>query len=183
MQKMIVSLLVFASVAQSQGPDPGPSLGKDQAHESQALAIRDVLYSRLAIVRRDGAALAGLLTGVKGGTLLLLVGGRSEKEPYQELAKVVVAVDKDLGKLATAGRAQVVVFANAIGVNEGANLLERLIYSPLAGGAGRPVDDKQDVFSLLNPPILNNGGNDSHNRDLRGLRRSTCISHSPSFFS
>ena len=141
MQKMIVSLLVFVSVAQTQGPDPGQSIGRDQFQESQALAGRDILYNRIAIVRRDGGAFAGLLTGVKGVTLLLLVGRRSEKVPFQELAKVVVAVESEGGKYATRGLALGVIFANmnaigAIGNSTAASVWARLLGSIFAGGAG-----------------------------------------------
>ena len=82
MKRVVITLLVLAVVAPAQVRIAQQTASSDPSQESPTLAARDVLYNRIAIVRRDGDALAGLLIGVKGDTLLLLIGGRNEKVAF-----------------------------------------------------------------------------------------------------
>lgn len=82
----------------------GQTESSKQSQPISGLSIaRNVLYNKLIAVKKDGNAIAGLLIGVKNDTLLLLVAGDNKKVTLRNLISVRLDVEKESGKIATAG--------------------------------------------------------------------------------
>lgn len=61
---------------------------------SEIPAILSLLFNRILVYLREGGAFTGLLVGIESNSLIVRIGKKDEKIPFQNLAKVIIETEK-----------------------------------------------------------------------------------------